>query len=87
MSYVTELMDKVKATHDIPSDYALAQKLGVTRASISRWRLEKTIPEWDALFKMADLLQLDDQDVVHNIIAEKQNNPRVIKVLETSFSV
>lgn len=86
MSYVTDLMDKVKTVHDIPSDYALAKKLGVTRATVSSWRLNKTIPDWDTLFMMADLLQLDDQNVVHNIIAEKQKNPRVIKVLEPSFS-
>lgn len=84
MSYVTELMDKVKAAHNIPSDYALAKKLGVGRAAVSKWRLEKGIPEWDTVFQLADLLQLDDQKVVHAIIAEKNKNPRVIKALESS---
>lgn len=84
MSYVTELMDKVKAAHGIPSDYALAKKLGVGRAAVSKWRLNKAIPEWDTVFQMADLLQLDDQKVVHAIIAEKNENPRVIKALEAS---
>ncbi|MEI8612055.1 helix-turn-helix domain-containing protein [Enterovibrio sp. Hal110] len=85
MSYITELMDDVKAAHDIPSDYALAKKLGVTRATVSKWRVEKGIPDWESIFKIADLLQLDDQNVVYKFIAEKQNNPRVIKVLEESI--
>ncbi|WP_028025592.1 helix-turn-helix domain-containing protein [Enterovibrio calviensis] len=81
MSYVTELMDNVKAACKLPSDYALAKKLDVTPAAVSKWRLHRSFPDWDSVFKMADLLQLDDQNVVCKMLEEKNENPRVINAL------
>ncbi|MFL7024168.1 transcriptional regulator [Enterovibrio norvegicus] len=81
MSYVTELMDNVKTACNLPSDYALAKKLDVTPAAVSKWRLRRSFPDWNSIFKMADLLQLNDQNVVCKILEEKNENPRVINAL------
>lgn len=87
MEYLNKLLDDVKDRYNIPSDYALAQKLEVPRATVSRWRQNKNCAEWDVIFKLADLLHLDDQNVVYNIIAEKTRNPRLIKALEANRSI
>ncbi|MDF2185447.1 helix-turn-helix transcriptional regulator [Grimontia hollisae] len=81
MSYLVELLDEVKIRHDIASDYALAQKLGVARNAIYQWRKNLNSADWETIFKLADLLQLDDQNVVYKILEEKYDNPRLINTL------
>lgn len=39
MKTTVEFLDAVKARRDLPSDYAAAKVLGVTRAAVSRYRL------------------------------------------------
>ncbi len=46
------LLDKYKAVRGITSDNACAQELGITRATVSRWRNELGHPEADLVEKM-----------------------------------
>ncbi|OOF11758.1 transcriptional regulator [Salinivibrio sp. PR919] len=81
MSVITELMDKAKARHNLPSDYALSKKLNLKHATLSRWRLNKSIPSWEAVFLLVDLADEDDQNVVYRVLEEKEENARLIKTL------
>ena len=46
------LLDKYKTMRGITSDNACAQDLGITRATVSRWRTELGHPEADLVEKM-----------------------------------
>ncbi|UXI02863.1 helix-turn-helix domain-containing protein [Photobacterium sp. TY1-4] len=81
MTYTNTLLDMVKNRYDLPSDYKLAQKLGVSRSRVSKWRNELNSMDWDVAFQIADLLGLDDQNVVHSLLEDKYQNPRLINAL------
>nr|WP_237583241.1 transcriptional regulator [Photobacterium halotolerans] len=82
MSYTNVLLDMVKDRLDIHSDYKLAQKLNVTRSCVSKWRCGKSSMDWEIAFQIADMLHLDDQNVVYGLLREKHINPRLIKALQ-----
>lgn len=62
-----ELLDMVKEEYKLPSDYALAKKLNITRASISNFRKEKHYPSTSTAYNIAELLLLDPLTVVASI--------------------
>jgi len=64
MYKTTELLDLIKAEYKLPSDYALAKKLGLTRSSVSTLRNGKNFPSTDTAYKMAQLLYLNPLKVV-----------------------
>lgn len=59
-----ELLDAAKHAAGIESDYALAQRLGVTRAVVSSYRQGRTIPDADVAFRLADVLNDDPARIV-----------------------
>ncbi|KHT64489.1 hypothetical protein RJ45_06165 [Photobacterium gaetbulicola] len=81
MTYTIELLDMVKAKYSLTSDYQLAKKLGVSSARVSNWRNMKACLEWDTAFQIADMLEMEDQKVVHGLLKDKYENPRLIKAL------
>ncbi|EGA69591.1 putative phage-like protein [Vibrio sinaloensis DSM 21326] len=81
MNFTNELLDQVKAKYELPSDYKLAQKLGVGRSRLSNWRNGTCSMDWDIAFQIADLLGADDQNVVYGLIQDKYKNPRLINAL------
>ncbi|OOE92851.1 hypothetical protein BZG76_06090 [Salinivibrio sp. AR647] len=82
MSVITELMDKAKARQNLPSDYALSKKLNLKHSTVSKWRVNKSIPNWEAIFLLVDLAGESDQNVVYRVLEEKEENARLIKTLE-----
>ncbi|MGN6236985.1 DUF3693 domain-containing protein [Dyella sp.] len=52
MSNTTTLLDKYKKACSLASDNACAVKLGVTRATVSRWRNDLGHPEADSIEAM-----------------------------------
>lgn len=54
-----ELLDAARARARIPSDYALAARLGVTRATVSGWRNCRGVPDATHAATLADLAELD----------------------------
>ncbi|MFW1559594.1 transcriptional regulator [Vibrio parahaemolyticus] len=87
MNYTNILLDRVKAKYELGSDYKLAQKLGVGRSRVAHWRAGSCSMDWEIAFKIADLLELDDQDLVFGLIDDKYNNPRLINALQAGAPV
>ena len=81
MSYTIELLTQVKVRFELVSDYQLAKKLGVSSARVSNWMKGKNNLDWDTAFLLADLLEIDDQNVVHGLLKDKYENPRFINAL------
>ena len=81
MTYTNELLDMVKSKYGLPSDYKLAQKIGVSRSRLSKWRNELNSMDWDVAFQVADLLEINDQKVVYGLLEDKYKNPRLINAL------
>lgn len=59
MLQTNDLLDRLKAAYQLKSDYALAKKLGLTTAAISRYRKNVGIPDDRVAVEIAELLDLD----------------------------
>ncbi|MGR5209634.1 transcriptional regulator [Vibrio rotiferianus] len=81
MNYTNALLDRVKAKLELTSDYQLAKFLEVGTSRISNYRNGRSHLDWDMAFRIADLLEEDDQNVVHGLIDDKYKNPRLINAL------
>ncbi|EGR2358306.1 TPA: helix-turn-helix transcriptional regulator [Vibrio parahaemolyticus] len=81
MNYTNELLDAVKAKYELTSEYKLAQKLDVNHSRLYCWRKGKNSMDWEVAFKIADMLNLEDQCVVSGLIDDKYKNPRLINAL------
>ena len=64
MYKTTELLDMLKAMYNLPSDYAIAKKIGLTRASVSSLRLNKSFFSDSNAINIAELLELDPLKVL-----------------------
>jgi len=58
-----ELLDAARKRAGIPSDYALAARLSVTRATVSGWRNGRGVPDVTHAATLADLAGLDWPEV------------------------
>ncbi|EKM15226.1 helix-turn-helix family protein [Vibrio harveyi] len=77
------LLDQLKTQLELTSDYQLAKFLDVGTSRISNYRNGRSVLDWELAFKIADLLELDDQDVVYGLLDEKTVNPRLINALQS----
>ncbi|KLU98921.1 hypothetical protein ABT56_23085 [Photobacterium aquae] len=82
MTYTIELLQQVKRRYTLTSDYQLAKKLGVSSARVSNWMKGKNNLDWDIAFQVADLLEINDQNVVYGLLKDKYENPRFINALD-----
>lgn len=66
-----EYLDALKKYRQLPSDYALANLIGVSRQSISQWRSGVSLP--DPLFaaKIGECLDIDPLLVIADVESEK----------------
>lgn len=78
----TELLDAVKAALDLPSDYALAHTLGVSRQRVSMWRTSREGLGDEMALKVAGLLEIDPGYVLACLAAERARRPAVRRVWE-----
>ena len=67
MFSVPALLDRAKHAAHVESDYALAKILGVHKANVSNWRVEKTSPDGRSIVKLCELSG-DDCDQVAALI-------------------
>ncbi|ASI90972.1 MULTISPECIES: hypothetical protein [Vibrio] len=81
-NYTNALLDRVKARYELTSEYKLAQKLEVGEGRLRHWRKGRCSMDWDIAFRIADLLEEDDQNVVYGLIEDKYTNPRLINALQ-----
>ncbi|MGR5324126.1 helix-turn-helix domain-containing protein [Vibrio sp. DNB22_17_1] len=86
-NYTNVLLDKLKTHAGLTSDYQLAKFLDVGTSRISNYRNGRSVLDWEIAFKIADLLELNDQDVVFGLLEEKTLNPRLINALQNHTPV
>jgi hypothetical protein len=67
MFSVPALLDRAKSAAGVDSDYALAKLLGVHKANVSNWRVEKTAPDGRSIVKLCALSGDDPEHVAASI--------------------
>lgn len=66
-----ELLDAAKRRAGIPSDYALAARLGITRGAVSGYRCQGLVPDPLVGYKLAELLDVDPMHVIAVLESER----------------
>jgi transcriptional regulator with XRE-family HTH domain len=61
---LSNILDQARSASDIPSDYALAKRLGIPTQHISNWRNGRGFPSPLISFQLAKLAQLDPGQVI-----------------------
>lgn len=69
-----ELLDAVKNRYGLPSDYALAKRLGMSSERISKYRTRGGALAEDNALKVAQLLELDEGYVLACMEAERAHS-------------
>ncbi|WP_079214972.1 helix-turn-helix domain-containing protein [Herbaspirillum robiniae] len=72
-----EYLDSVKRKLDLPSDYALAKALGVTRGAVSSLQLGKTSMSDEMCLKVAEYLGISSGRVLIDMHMERSKAPEV----------
>lgn len=62
----TEYLDAVRSKLQLPSDYALAKVLGITREAVSALRNEKTSMGIETASKIGEILNIDGHVIYAN---------------------
>lgn len=74
MNYTQSMLDEYKKTLKLRSDSAMADALGVTRATVSRWRKGNGHPEPAMAWEIATAIGKNPAEVMVNIEAERARN-------------
>jgi DNA-binding XRE family transcriptional regulator len=75
----TEVLDRLKAKLDLPSDYAIAKVLGVTRESVSQLRNGKTSMGIETAMKAGEILQIDGHAIYAQGQIERAKKPEIVE--------
>lgn len=75
-------IEKIKTTHGLESDYAVAKRLGVSRFTVSGYRNRPgaTFDE-EIAFKVAEALGVDPVGIIIDQVAERSKSPAVASAL------
>lgn len=71
MKNTIEYLDAVKAKLDLPSDYAAAKHLRVTRAAVSRYRNGDGTFDDTTAVRAAEILEIDPMEVIAAMNVER----------------
>lgn len=74
MRTTVEYLDAVKARLDLPSDYAIAKVLGITRAAVSRYRNGHGVFDDEVCFAVAEILDINPLEVIVAAQSERAKN-------------
>lgn len=74
MQTTNEFLNAVKSKTGAVSDYVLAQKLGITRAAISKYRNNRSSLDDEICLKVARILDINAGIVLSAIHAERAKN-------------
>jgi hypothetical protein len=80
-----QYLDALKARFDLPSDYAAAKYLGVTRAAVSRYRSGHGVFDEKVAIRVAELLSLDPLEVIAACKAESAPDLHIRRVWENAW--
>lgn len=67
-----QIIDQARARSNIPSDYAIAKTLSVTRQMVSGWRAGDKYPGTRSLFQLAELAGRNPAEVIAEIELERE---------------
>lgn len=70
-------IDRVKTAKGLPSDYAAAKMLGLSRATISKYRSTTPTLDEDTAMKVALVLGVDPAGIIVDQLAERTKSPEV----------
>lgn len=63
----SDYLDAARSRAGLPSDYALAARLGATRAAVSSWRCGRKYPDALHAFRLAELADVDPARLVADL--------------------
>lgn len=66
-----QLLDAAKSAQGLPSDYALAARMGISRSGVSGYRNGRTRPDDEMAARLAALAGLDPDATVASMHAER----------------
>lgn len=64
MKSTVQYLDEVRERLQLPSDYAAAKALGVTRAAVSKYRLGHSLPDDLVCARIAEILGVETLEVI-----------------------
>lgn len=82
MKTTREYLDAVKEKLNLPSDYAAAKALCVTRATVSKWRLGLSVPDDLACARIADALGIEPIEVIAATQFERSSDEQARRLWE-----
>ena len=85
MKTTIEYLEAIKAKTGADSDNKLAQILGVTRQAISNYRNKNQYFDDETCLKIAQILEINDFEVILNTHAERSKNPLIKAAFATAF--
>jgi len=71
----SEYLDAAKERLNLPSDYALAKRLGVSPQSMTGWKNGSRNIPLDMAYKLAITLEIDPAQVVADLEAQREKSP------------
>ena len=74
MKTTCHFLDAIKSRYNLPSDYAAAGKLGITRSAVSSYRKGKSFFDDHTALTVATLLEIDPGIVLACAHAERARN-------------
>lgn len=86
MNTTNQYLNAVKERFNLPSDYAVAKKLGITQQAVSLYRLGKSQMDEKVAFKVASALQIDPAQVIVAAQIEREKKPEIRAVWESIFT-
>lgn len=69
-----DLLNRVKAAYSLPSDYALAKKIGISKQAVSRYMKNGAVMDDKVAFTVSELLNLNPAQVVACMHVERAQN-------------
>lgn len=75
MRNTTKILDRARDMCSPPTDYQLAKRLEVPRATVSNWRRGINSPDNQAAWKLAKILGLPTTDVIAYFEADRARDP------------
>ena len=68
-------LDAVRKRLDLPSDYALAKRLGITQQAVSNYRVGRSKMDDDTALAIAEILEVNPLAVIAAANAERAKTP------------
>jgi len=75
MNMTNRLLDEAKGALQVPSDYALAKRLGMHHSTISGYRAQRSQLDVDACFRIAEVLNREPAAIIAAVEAERATKP------------